>query len=340
MDECRLEEVEAVKRFIESEGGTPSVMFGEEAILHLFRVASGIESEIVGENEILRQVKRAWEQSIQLGKATPLLNELFRHAVMVGKRARRETGISRGKASYSSVALRMASSFIEGLDGKSVALIGWGSINKKILDVLCANYSPRRVAIITRRPENVVLNSALPECEINIISHGDRGVDNDFDVVFIAVKGYEVDPYYYEKAKVIVDLSTPRRVPLEWRKSKVVDLDMLLVEVRSVIEERKKWIPLVEDIIRDEINKFLYRVTLRKASEIIRVMEEYRRALTGDNPEVDRATRKLVHPIYEAIRLGLYGGWSLDSFIDYVYNEYLRRVEGEKDASRLPSVKA
>ncbi len=340
MDECGLEEVEAVKRFIKSTGGTPSVMFGEEVILHLFRVASGIESEIVGENEILRQVKRAWDYSLQLGKATPLLNELFRHAVMVGKRARRETGISRGKAGYSSVALRMASSFIGGLDGRSVALIGWGNINRKILDGLCKDYSPMRVAIITRRPEDVALNSILPECRINVISHGDKRIDNDFDAVFIAVKGYEVDPYYYEKARVIVDLSTPRRVPLEWRKSEVVDLDMLLVAVRSVIDERKKWIPLVEDIIKDEINKFFYRVTLKKASEIIRVIEEYRRALSGDNPEADLATRKLIHPIYEAIRLGLHGGWNLDSLINYIYNEYLRRVEGEKDASRLPSVKA
>ncbi|MCE4620036.1 MAG: hypothetical protein F7C33_03330 [Desulfurococcales archaeon] len=340
MDGCRLEEVEAVKHFIDSVGGTPNIMVGEEAVLHLFRVASGIESEIIGENEILRQVKRAWDQSLQLGKTTPLLNELFRHAIMVGKRARRETGISKGKAGYSSVALQIASRLIGGLEGKSVALIGWGSINRKILVSLCTDYSPRRVAIITRHSGSVMLDSTSPECEVNMISYGDKSVDNEFDAVFIAVKGYDVDPYYYEKARVIVDLSTPRRVPLDWRRSKVVDLDRVLIEVRSVIDERKKWVPLVEDIIKDEINKFLYRVALRKASEIIRAIEEYRRALSGGNPEVDRATRKLVHPIYEAIRLGLHGEWSLDSFIDYIYNEYLRRVEGERNASRLPSIKA
>ncbi|MGH9103603.1 MAG: glutamyl-tRNA reductase, partial [Acidimicrobiales bacterium] len=82
--------------------------WGRAAARHLFRVASGLDSAVLGEGEVLAQVRGAWEGARTEGVAGPLLSGLFRHAIEVGKRARTETGIARGTTSLSTAAVAMA----------------------------------------------------------------------------------------------------------------------------------------------------------------------------------------------------------------------------------------
>src|SRR6202042_1993066 len=83
-------------------------LHGQAAVQHLFRVAAGADSALLGEGEILRQVRAAWNTSLKEGCAGPTLSNLFRQAIEVGKRARSETGISRGTTSLSHIAIDMA----------------------------------------------------------------------------------------------------------------------------------------------------------------------------------------------------------------------------------------
>ena len=84
--------------------------YDAEAARHLFRVAAGLDSAVVGEHEVLGQLRRAWELSQAERCAGPVLAPLFRHAVETGKRARTDTAISRNIASVSQAAVAMASS--------------------------------------------------------------------------------------------------------------------------------------------------------------------------------------------------------------------------------------
>ena len=98
-----------------------------ESVRHLFAVASGLDSMIVGEAEIQGQVKRAYELALVAGVTGPVSNRLFRDALAAGKRARSETGIGRTQVSVSSVAVSLAGDFLGGdLGSRRVLVIGAG----------------------------------------------------------------------------------------------------------------------------------------------------------------------------------------------------------------------
>jgi glutamyl-tRNA reductase len=99
---------------------------GLDAVRHLFSVAAGLDSMIVGEAEIQGQVKRAYELSLVAGVTGPVSNRLFRDALAAGKRARAETGVGRSQASISSVAVALAAEFLGDLASRRVLVIGAG----------------------------------------------------------------------------------------------------------------------------------------------------------------------------------------------------------------------
>ena len=100
------------------------------AVAHLFAVAAGLDSAVLGESEILGQVRSAWERAREEGAAGPALNLLFRHALEVGKRARTETGIARHITSVSQAAVAMAAERLGGLAGRRVLVLGAGEMGE------------------------------------------------------------------------------------------------------------------------------------------------------------------------------------------------------------------
>ena len=97
---------------------------------HLFTVAAGLDSAVVGEAEILGQVRHAWERAQGEGAAGSQLNLLFRHALEVGKRVRTETGIGRHVASVSSAAVAMAADHLGTLESRSILVMGAGDMGE------------------------------------------------------------------------------------------------------------------------------------------------------------------------------------------------------------------
>src|SRR3954462_4344309 len=98
----------------------------DEAVRHLFEVAAGLDSMIVGEAEVQGQVKRAYELALVEGVTGPLSNRLFRDALAAGKRVRTETAISRAHVSVSSVAVELARGVLGELETRKVLVIGAG----------------------------------------------------------------------------------------------------------------------------------------------------------------------------------------------------------------------
>src|SRR3954453_1759773 len=101
-----------------------------DAARQLFRVASGLESMIVGESEVQGQVRRAHELALESGVTGPLSNRLFAAALTTGKRVRSETSISRGRASISSVAVELAADVVGHLERRHVVIIGAGETSE------------------------------------------------------------------------------------------------------------------------------------------------------------------------------------------------------------------
>ena len=129
---------EALRAFILEERNLPAEVFeeffyfleGDDAIRHLFRVSGGLESQILGEGQILSQVKDA-QAAAQLHRTMgAVLDSLFRFAVTAGKRVRTETEISRGAVSVSSAAIELAQETLGGFDGKAILILGTGKMGE------------------------------------------------------------------------------------------------------------------------------------------------------------------------------------------------------------------
>jgi glutamyl-tRNA reductase len=148
-DERVLDHIESLyrDRLGEDVGQYLYVRREREATAHLFSVAAGLESMILGEAQIHGQVKEAWEQS--RSQSGPILNRMFQSALLAGSRAREETGIGRGAASVSSAAVQLSKKIFGGLSGRRAMVLGAGDVAEIALECLLSEGV--RVAIVANR---------------------------------------------------------------------------------------------------------------------------------------------------------------------------------------------
>jgi glutamyl-tRNA reductase len=130
-------------------------MRGTEAVHHLFSVAAGLDSMILGESEIQGQVRRAYELALVEGTTGPITNRLFRDALGAGKKARSETGISRSRVSVSSIAVEIAEHVLGELWSRSVLVIGAGE-NGEMTARALANRGVSTIFVANRRYDRAI----------------------------------------------------------------------------------------------------------------------------------------------------------------------------------------
>ena len=185
------------------------IRFDDDVATHLFSVASGLESAVLGEGEVLGQVRRAWERAQDERVSGPVLAELFRHAVQAGKRVRSETAIARGTTSFSHAAVELAEVRRSGgLDGVTVVVVGAGAMGAGMLQALASLPDGRRpagVVVVNRtaaRADELV--RSLPE------GLGVRTADLDELATVLADDGCRLQPRSRPRAT-----SSPRP---RWRR--------------------------------------------------------------------------------------------------------------------------
>jgi glutamyl-tRNA reductase len=159
---------------------------GPLAINHLFAVSSGLDSLVLGENQILGQVRRAYVQAQEASFTGPILERLFPWALRVGKKARSETGISRGASSVSAAAVDLAQNIFGDMTGRRVLLLGAGKMSTKALKLLTKT-GVKEVQVVNRTFEKAAelaeqcggkavpfeaLDGALAQVDILISSTG------------------------------------------------------------------------------------------------------------------------------------------------------------------------
>jgi glutamyl-tRNA reductase len=131
----------------------------ERAITHLFRVASSLESLVLGEGQILNQVKDAYGAACEHKTVGPILHTVFRRALHVGKKVRETTGMDRGKLSIPSVAIDLARAVFDTFDDKTVLVIGAGKMGDLTLQHLSA-LQPGRILVTNREPSRAAAAAA------------------------------------------------------------------------------------------------------------------------------------------------------------------------------------
>jgi len=275
-----------------------------EAATHLFRVSAGIDSLVIGESQILKQVRQALETSQAVGSANLIINEVFQRALRVGKRARSETDIGRGHLSVSTAAVELASQIFDNLDDRSALLLGAGEmieltaqylVDTGLTRFIVANRTVERAARLARRFEGqAVALDAIGDCLLEV----------DIVIASTAAPGFVVDVATLRQAMsrrrgrplFLIDIAVPRDIDPAVRDLDNVflfDIDDLESVVESNRQDREGEIRRVQVIVDEELVDFLHWFNSLSAGPLIRAMRE--QAAELQTAELQRWTGKLGH---------------------------------------------
>jgi len=236
-----------------------------EATLHLFGVAAGLDSMILGEAQIQGQVKDAWEQC--RAESGPILNRMFQSALQAASRAREETGIGRGAASVSSAAVQLAKKIFGGLGGSRAMILGAGDVAEIALE--CLMNEGVRVAIVANRTHDRA--QALAERHGATAMHYDECWESlrDVDVLIcstaspvpVVTVGRVRDSIEArgDRPLCILDIALPRDVEAavgEIDNVFLYDLDDLRAAAEANLEQRAEDVPAARRILADEVQKY------------------------------------------------------------------------------------
>ncbi|HEY7917576.1 MAG TPA: glutamyl-tRNA reductase [Acidimicrobiales bacterium] len=301
--------VAELQEFLATISGSPAdtlaehlmVRFDDDVADHLFTVAAGLDSAVLGESEVLGQVRRAWEKAQSEQASGPVLGALFRHAVETGKRVRSETAIARGITSLSHGAVALAAGRRRGgLDGARVLVVGAGEMGEGVAQAL-AGRGTAALAIANRTPDRAeAVADALSGGDAAIVTTGSLDDLGPFlssaDVVFTSVGTTHpiIDRPMLEAAAagrdpvdplVVVDLGVPRNVePAPTGLAGVVLLDMeaLRAAVADALTGREEEVAGATRIVTDEVERYRVASRARDAAPMVSALrarvEEARRA--------------------------------------------------------------
>ena len=299
------------------------VHYDDAAATHLFAVAAGLDSVVLGETQILGQVRNAWERAREEGAAGGRLSQLFRQALEVGKRARSETSIARGITSLSQAAVALASERLETLADRNVVVLGAGEMGAGLVDEVAeADVPGSRVTVANRtwaRAEQLAeraggravgldrLPAALADADLLLTSTGSTRV---------VLTGADLERALANRPRrplLIVDLGMPRDVdPAVAELPGVTLLGLSDVEgfVSARLDERRKEVVPVKAIVGDEVARWVDATTARQATPTVAALHQraeeiraaelarYRNRLAGLEPRerdaVEALTRSLL----------------------------------------------
>ncbi len=324
--------VDRVKDFMAEFKATPRKAFenalyvhhGDDAVRHIFRVASSLDSMVVGEPQILGQIKESYQRSSDFGTCGVVLNRLMHRSFSVAKRVRTETGIGDHAVSISYAAVELGRKIFGELEAKAVLLIGAGEMAELAVEHLVTNHA-RPIFVANRTFERGLeiaerfkgtairfdeVRNHLKQVDIVISSTGAPSyilVRDDFKGVMRARKNR---PLFF------IDIAVPRDIDPDINRINnvyVYDIDDLNSAIQENIEERRQEALRGERIVDASVVKFIRWfkaldvvptiVALRKKAEEIRLRELKKTfgslgsASDEDRAAIDRLTTSLVNKI-------------------------------------------
>ena len=226
-------------------------LLGTEAVDHLFRVSTGLDSMLIGEAEILAQVKEAVDQAQRARSLGKALHTLSREALSAGKAARTQTNIGGSSTSIATAAVNCAIAHVGDLRGKAVVVVGAGKMGSLVARRL--KHEGCRDIVVVNRADLPALTQTLVHADIVVTSTGAPHFVITPENVAAAMAERPERPLF------IVDIAVPRDADPDVAQIagvEVVDVDDLKDVVDDTIERRREAIPLVEEIIAEHVERF------------------------------------------------------------------------------------
>jgi len=332
---------ERITEFLDSNPGLPQGFLNqhiyshrdEEAVRHLFRVASSLDSMVVGEPQVLGQVRHAYSLAVEAGTAGRVLNRLVHHTFRVAKRVRTETGIAANAVSISYMAVELGKKIFDSLKGHTILLIGAGEMAELSARHLL-NAGASRL-LITNRTEEAANrlasefgSTAVPFAELETtLAEADVVICSTASPTYVVTE--EIIRRSRERRRnrpmCLIDISVPRNIDPNCGNVPnvfVFDIDDLESVITSNIREREREAERAELIVQSEVMQFQQSLRLmdvgptigalrQKLQDVARTeLQRQRKRLGPLTPDQEAAVEQLLmatvnkisHPVINQMR--------------------------------------
>ena len=259
------------------------ILEDRESIKHLFRVVCGLDSLIVGEDQIQHQVRECYFKAKEEGHVNGMLSRLFEKAIVVGKRVRSETELNKGAVSVGSAAVELAESKIGELNGKAITILGAGDmasviaknlIGKNLGTVFVSNRTYSRALELARDlGGNAVsmdrMQDAIADSDLVLVATGAPHTVLHKPTIYKAMLQRP------DRKLLVIDVSIPHNVDEDIVEVENVDLenmDSLETIAQQNVERRRKEISSAEKIIAQELEKLDSEKREETANEVIKLI--------------------------------------------------------------------
>jgi glutamyl-tRNA reductase len=254
----------------------------DAAATHLFEVAAGLDSFVLGESEILGQVRAAWQSAVDNGGVRSTLDLLFRHALRTGKRARSETAIGQGTASISHAAVELAADRLGTLADRRVLVVGAGDMGAGVATSL-RKVGATDIAVANRTPDRGrTLAAKVAGGVVAFEDLGEALADSDVVVTCVAsTEGLITTDTLAGRGDgdlLIVDIALPRNVDRAVAAVAgvtVLDLDDVSAWAQRGRAARAAEAARVREIIADQLEQFLLESTARQAAPLVARLHDH-----------------------------------------------------------------
>jgi glutamyl-tRNA reductase len=318
-----------------------------EAVRHLFRVASSIDSMVMGEPQILGQVKDAYRRSVEYSATGVILNKILHHAFRTAKRVRTETGIAGNAVSVSFAAVELAKKIFGNLKGKTILLVGAGEmselaakhlIGNGVSNILIANRTYERARLMADDFRGMAIDfhgihEHLQDVDIVISSTGSPGYVITVPMIETTLRRRK------NRLLFLIDIAVPRDIDPEAGNIDNVylyNIDNLQEIVDENMEIRKKEAEKAELIIEEEVEKYvLWYNALEVVPTIVSLREKMEGIIKGELARSSAWMQNLTEEERKYVEI------MAGSIVNKILHDPITKLKEEsRDQSALPYIAA
>lgn len=268
-----------------------------DAISHLFRVGTGLDSQILGDFEIISQLKQSFNRSKKHDIANPFIERLCNSVIQASKRIKNETEISSGATSVAFASVQYILKNVKDISNKNILLFGTGKIGRNTCENLIKHTNNTHITLINRTKDKA--EKIAGKFNLVVKDYGDMQTEiRNSDVLIVATGAHSPtiskELLYPKKPLLILDLSVPKNVAYdvsEIENVTVIHLDHLSQMTDETLERRKQFIPQAESIIEDIKRDFIQWLETRKFAPVIKALKK--KLNTMKEEELDYQSKKI-----------------------------------------------
>ncbi len=266
----------------------------QEAVRYMFRVGTGLDSQILGDFEIISQIKSAFTQSKSMNLVNAYVERLVNAVIQTSKRIKNETEISSGATSVSFASVRYIFSNVDDIANKNILLFGTGKIGRNTCENLVKHTKHEQITLINRTKDTA--ERLARKLDVIVKDYSDLQLEiQKADVLVVATGAHNptVDKAILnlKKPLLILDLSIPKNVNENVTTVDgvtLVHMDHLSQITDETLENRKKYIPAAEVIIEEIMDDFLAWTKQRKFAPTIHALKEKLNSIKESELSVQR----------------------------------------------------